>query len=54
MPSITWRVTLNTLLRLVLITSIQSFSVMRLNTESRVMPALFTRMSIGPTTERTL
>ncbi|MNC95754.1 hypothetical protein D3C83_129470 [compost metagenome] len=54
MPSITWRVTLNTLFRLVLITSIQSRSVMRLNRESRVMPALLTRMSTPPTIERTL
>ena len=54
MPSITWRVTLNTLLRLVLMTAIQSCSVMRLNTESRVMPALLTRISTWPTTARTL
>ncbi|MNC93065.1 hypothetical protein D3C83_96090 [compost metagenome] len=54
MPSTTWRVTLNTLFRLVLITAIQSCSVMRLNTASRVMPALLTSMSMGPTTERTL
>jgi len=53
MPSITWRVTLNTLLRLVLITAIQSCSVMRLKMLSRVMPALLTRISTGPTTERT-
>ena len=32
---------------------IQSASVMRLNTESRVMPALLIRISTGPTTERT-
>ncbi len=54
MPSITWRVTLNTLFRLVLMTSFQSRSVMRLKSESRVMPALLTRMSTLPTTERTL
>src|ERR1043165_8288907 len=47
MPSITWRVTLNTLFRLVLITAIQSCSVMRLNTESRVMPALLTQEPPG-------
>src|SRR5438067_2244489 len=52
-PSITWRVTLKTLFRLVLITSIQSFSVIFLNIESRVMPALFTRMSTGPISELT-
>jgi hypothetical protein len=54
MPSTTWRVTLNTLFKLVLMTAIQSASVMRLNTESRVMPALFTRMSTGPTTDAML
>jgi hypothetical protein len=37
-----------------LITAIQSASVMRLNTASRVMPALFTRISTGPTTEAML
>ena len=52
MPSITCLVTLNTLLRLVLITAIQSCSVIFLNTVSRVMPALLTRMSIGPTLRR--
>ena len=54
MPSTTWRVTLNTLFRLVLITSSQSRSVMRLKIASRVMPALLTRMSTPPTTECTL
>jgi hypothetical protein len=49
MPSMTCRVTLNTLFRFVLMTAFQSPSVMRLKTESRVMPALLTRMSIGPT-----
>src|SRR5438552_2949473 len=47
MLSMTWRVTLNTLLRFVLITAIQSCSVMRLNSASRVMPALFTSTSTG-------
>ena len=47
-PSITWRVTLNTEFRLVLITAYQSFGDMRLNTPSRVIPALFTSTSIGP------
>ena len=48
MPSITWRVTLNTLFRLVLITRTSRSRDMRLNTPSRVMPALFTRISTGP------
>ena len=46
--------TLKTLFRLVLMTSSQSRSVILLNSESRVMPALLTRMSTLPTTERTL
>src|SRR5207247_2080657 len=47
-PSITCRVTLKTLFRLVLITACQSAGDMRLNTPSRVMAALLTRMSPGP------
>ena len=50
-PSITCRVTLKTLFKLVSITAYQSAGDMRLNTPSRVMPALLTRMSTGPITE---
>ena len=46
--SITWRVTLKTLSRLVEITARHWSGVILRNVESRVMPAQFTRMSTGP------
>ncbi|MNC88287.1 hypothetical protein D3C83_40880 [compost metagenome] len=51
MPSITGLLMLNTLSRLVRITaSHPAFSIFR-NVVSRVMPALFTSTSIGPTSD---
>ena len=48
MPSITGRVTLNTELRLVQMTSFHCCDVILWKVVSRVMPALLTRMSTGP------
>jgi hypothetical protein len=48
MPSITGRVTLKHELRLVQMTSFHCSGVMRWKVVSRVMPALLTRMSTGP------
>ena len=49
MPSHTCLVMLNTLSRLVRITASQSALLIFLKVMSRVMPALLTRMSTGPT-----
>ena len=49
MPSHTGFVMLNALSRLVLMTASQSALVIFLKVVSRVIPALFTRMSTGPT-----
>ena len=48
MPSITCLVTQNRLLRLVSMTAFQSSNDILRNTPSRVIPALFTRMSGHP------
>ncbi len=48
MPSITWRVTLKTLSRLVESTARHCSSVILRKVESRVMPAQLMRMSTGP------
>jgi len=48
MPSITGRVTLNTELRLVLMTSPHCAAVILWKVPSRVMPALLIRISTGP------
>ena len=53
MPSMTCFVTLKRLLRLVLMTASQSALLILRNTPSRVMPALLTRISIGPTSRVT-
>ena len=52
MPSITCLVTWNSELRLVSMTACQASLVIFWNMPSRVMPALFTRMSISPTSAR--
>ncbi len=49
MPGTTCLVTLNMLLRLVSMTAFQSSGVIFRNMRSRVMPALFTSTSMGPT-----
>ena len=49
MPSISGRHMLNCELRLVLITAVHCSIDILWNIVSRVIPALFTRMSIGPT-----
>ena len=51
MPSITCLVMLKQESRLVRITASQSALLIFLKVMSRVMPALFTRMSIGPTSD---
>ncbi len=47
-PSITWRVTLKTLSRLVASTARHCSGVILRKVESRVMPAQFTRIPTGP------
>ncbi len=54
MPSITCLVTWNSELRLVSMTACQASLLIFWNVPSRVMPALLTRMSIGPISARAL
>ena len=53
MPSMTCRVMLNSEPRLVLITAVHCSGFMRWNMASRVMPALLTSTSTGPSSAST-
>ena len=54
MPSITGRHMLNSELRLVSITAVHCSGVMRWKTESRMIPALLTSTSTGPSSASTI